>query len=197
MQRPDEILQQKKELRALARATRQDLPGKDALSRVICGKLAELPQYAAARTLMIYVDFGSEVRTRPFFPIAWGDGKRLVVPYCVEDRLELFELKNLAELLPGTLGILEPAAVWRERADRRVEVAELDLVAVPGLAFDRRGGRLGQGKGYYDRFLPRVRPDALRVALAFECQVLPEVPMLPQDVRVDKIITEKAVYSSR
>ena len=65
---------------------------------------------------------------------------------------------------------------------------------MPGLAFDRQCGRIGYGKGYYDRLLQQARADAALVAVAFECQVFPEVPVLPHDVRVDKIITEEAIY---
>lgn len=67
---------------------------------------------------------------------------------------------------------------------------ELDLVMVPGTAFDPRGGRMGQGKGYYDRLLARVRPDAPLVALAFECQMFPEIPVAPHDVFMDVVLTE-------
>ena len=72
--------------------------------------------------------------------------------------------------------------------------AELDLVVVPGLAFDCQCGRLGYGKGYYDRLLHEVRHDAALVAVAFQCQIFPEVPVLPYDVRVDRVVTEEAMY---
>jgi 5-formyltetrahydrofolate cyclo-ligase len=65
---------------------------------------------------------------------------------------------------------------------------------IPGLAFDRRGGRLGYGKGYYDRFLGHIRGDATRVAICFECQLVAEVPVLPHDIRMHMIVTEEAVY---
>ena len=81
------------------------------------------------------------------------------------------------------------------RPDRRPQAADLDLILVPGLTFDRSGGRLGLGKGYYDRFLKYVRPDAPKIAPAFECQLLDEVPVSPHDVRVDMVVTENAVYS--
>ena len=83
---------------------------------------------------------------------ASGD-KRVVVPYCVGRRLELFRLTDMDELAEGTFTILEPRPELRERPERRVDVAEVDLVVVPGVAFDARGGRLGHGQGYYDRLL--------------------------------------------
>ena len=92
------------------------------------------------------------------------------------------------------MGILEPNADLRARADRKVLPRELDLIVAPGLAFDRQCGRIGYGKGYYDRLFHEVRDDAAIVAVAFQCQIFPHVPVLPYDVRVDKVITEEAVY---
>ena len=143
---------------------------------------------------MTYLDFGSEVRTREYLPELWKLGKQVVVPYCVGDDLRLFCVEGVDELSPGMWGILEPKPEWRGRLDRRVEAAELDLIIVPGVAFDRRGGRLGFGKGYYDRFLRQVRADAVKIALAFECQLVEEIPMTEQDVCMDKVITEKWIY---
>jgi 5-formyltetrahydrofolate cyclo-ligase len=183
----------KRELRARAFACRRKQEGKQQLSRQICRKLAALPEYLAADTVMSYVDFRSEVRTRHFLQTARRHGKRIVVPYCDGGQLGLFLLEGLDELAPGSYRILEPEPRWRGRTDRKVDVAELDLIVIPGVAFDRKGGRLGRGKGYYDRFLPRTRKDAASVALAFECQLFDRVPMQPHDVYMDKVITENAV----
>ncbi len=92
------------------------------------------------------------------------------------------------------LGILEPKPELREQNQRRVKVQELDLLVIPGLAFDRHGGRLGYGKGYFDRLLPGTRADALLAAVAFECQVFDAVPMQPYDVRVDAVVTQTDIY---
>ena len=121
-------------------------------------------------------------------------GKRVVVPYCVGGQIQLFLLADVEELAAGGLGILEPKPALRGDPSRHVEPAGLDLVLVPGVAFDRRGGRLGRGKGYYDGLLAHIRPDTSLVALAFECQIVPEIPMLPHDVYMHKVITEKAIY---
>jgi 5-formyltetrahydrofolate cyclo-ligase len=74
---------------------------------------------------------------------------------------------------------------------------ELDLVMVPGTAFDPQGGRMGQGKGYYDRLLENVRLDAKLVALAYECQIFPEIPVAPHDVFMDYVLTESQMYHGR
>jgi 5-formyltetrahydrofolate cyclo-ligase len=190
----EEMMRQKQTLRQIARARRKALPNKDELSEQICRKLADLPQFAAAAAIMFYVDSGSEVRTRHFFPFVRAAGKDIVVPFCSGDELELFRLQDIEELTPGTLGILEPPPHLRDRPERRVRADQLDLIVVPGLAFDGNLARLGQGKGYYDRFLPRVGREITKAALAFECQIFSEVPMLPGDVYMDIIITEETVY---
>jgi 5-formyltetrahydrofolate cyclo-ligase len=191
---PGSIGWRKRAVRRQAEANRRAQTDKDEASRIICEKLAALPEYVAAGTVMGYVDFKSEVRTRRFLSAALGGDKRIVVPYCLADDLGLFLLGSMEELVPGTYGILEPKVALRAAADRRVDAGELDLVVVPGVAFDRRGSRLGHGKGYYDRLLGRVRPDTALVALGFDCQVFPEIPTELHDVRMDKVITEQAVY---
>jgi len=82
-------------------------------------------------------------------------------------------------------------------AAKHVDVEELDLIMVPGVAFDRRGGRSGHGMGYYDKLLEHARPDTPLVALAFECQLFEEVPTAEHDVYMDKVVTEAAVYQGR
>jgi 5-formyltetrahydrofolate cyclo-ligase len=194
MEPPIDGQRRKSQLRDEARARRSRQQDAERLSRQIFERLAELPEYVRAGTLMLYLSFRSEVGTHEFLGRAWSAGKRVVVPCCVGQRLELFRLESPDELVPGTLGILEPGAPLRAAADRRVAAAELDLVVVPGLAFDGQCGRLGYGKGYYDRLLHEVRDDAALVAVAFQCQIFPEVPVLPYDVRVDRVVTEEAMY---
>lgn len=190
----DEVRQLKRQMRADAKARRAKQPDAERLSREIFGRLAALPEYARARTVMIYLDIRDEVRTRWFVPKAWTDGKRVVVPYCEASELRLFRLDGFDELAPAAMGILEPKPELRGRSDKTIEPAELDLIVAPGVAFDRRGARLGYGKGYYDRLLQRIRGDATKAAVCFECQLVDEVPSLPHDVRMDVIVTEKAVY---
>jgi 5-formyltetrahydrofolate cyclo-ligase len=180
-----------------ALASRESLPDNDEKSCMICARFASLGDFSAAGTVMLYVHMRSEVRTQPFVAVALAGGKRVVVPFCVGGELELFHLENMGELEIGTFGILEPAAELRTLSAKRVRPDQIDLVMVPGVAFDRHGGRLGYGKGHYDRLLPRLRPDAIAVGVAFECQLLPEVPMLEYDVFLDKVITEQAVYAGR
>jgi 5-formyltetrahydrofolate cyclo-ligase len=191
----DEVLRMKQQMRVEASARRAKQPDGQRLSRQIFERLAALPEYASAHTLMLYLDINSEVRTQWFLPTAWSAGKRVVVPYCQGDDLELFRLDSFDELAAGTLGVLEPKPEWRGRPERKVDPAELDIIVAPGLAFDRRGGRLGYGKGFYDRFLHRTRGDATKAALCFQCQLFPDIPVLPHDIRMDLVVTENAVYN--
>jgi 5-formyltetrahydrofolate cyclo-ligase len=191
----EELRNQKSQIREQAHANRRAQPDKDAVSAQICGRFMELPEYAVARTVMFYVDVRTEVRTRESLPVALGQGKRIVVPYCVDGELELFHLEDMQELATGMYKILEPKPELREQASKRVAVDELELVMVPGVAFDRGGARMGHGKGYYDKLLEHARPDAPLVALAFECQLFPQIPTQAHDVFMDKIITERAIYT--
>ncbi|HVK15693.1 MAG TPA: 5-formyltetrahydrofolate cyclo-ligase [Fimbriiglobus sp.] len=196
---PDDFHAKKAQIREQARKNRIAQKDKEAVSRRIVGAFMALPTYATARTVMWYVDAGSEVRTRHVLPEALDGGKRIVVPYCIVEtnQLELFLLEDMAELAEGAHKILEPRDDLRSLPGKRVAPEELDLVMVPGVAFDPSGGRMGQGKGYYDRLLARVRPDAPLAALAFDCQVFPEIPVAAHDVYMDLVLTEQKVYQGR
>lgn len=191
---PADLHARKQLIREQAHANRNAQPDKDEISRRIVASFMAQPEYAAARTVMFYVDVRSEVRTRNDLEAALKTGKRIVVPYCVNGELELFHLESMDELELGMYRILEPKADLRPVAAKRVEVEELDLIMVPGVAFDRRGGRTGHGKGYYDKLLEHARPDTPLIALAFECQLFPEIPMQSHDIFMDKVVTESAVY---
>ena len=186
--------QDKHHLRAAAHLRRLHQQDGDRFSGTIFERLIDLPQYTQARTVLCYVSFRSEVSTHAFFARMWADGKRVIVPYCQAQHLELFCFSSFSDLAPGTLGILEPKPEVRGQDHRRAKVQELDLLVIPGLAFDRQGGRLGYGKGYFDRLLLGARPDALLAAVAFECQLFDAVPMQPYDVRVDAVVTETNIY---
>ena len=101
------------------------------------------------------------------------------------------------ELAVGMYKILEPKAELRKLPEKQVAATDLDLVMVPGVAFDRHGGRMGHGKGYYDKLLQHARPDTPLIALAFECQLFPEIPTAGHDIFMDKIITETAIYQGK
>ncbi len=184
----------KQAIREQAHANRNAQEHKDDLSRQIVARFMELPEYQQAQTVLFYLDVRSEVRTRHSLEDALQSGKRIVVPYCVDGELELFHLEHMDELSVGMYKILEPRPELRAIAAKNIPVGEIDLIMVPGVAFDRRGGRTGHGKGYYDKLLEHARATTPLVALAFDCQIFEEIPMQDHDVFMDKVITETAVY---
>jgi 5-formyltetrahydrofolate cyclo-ligase len=188
------LLERKAELRARGLAARQQQPHRKELSRAIAVRLGELPEYQAARVVMYYVGVSSEVHTLALLTAALQQGKTVVVPYMASSRIELFRLEEVDELAPGHFNILEPRRELRTQPDRTAAAEQIELVVVPGVAFDRQGGRLGHGRGYYDELLKRLRPEVPRIALAYECQLFDQIPMLPHDMPMHKVITERAVY---
>lgn len=195
---PADIAERKKQLREQAHANRNAQANKDELSQTICAQFMALPAYAAGQTIMFYIDVRSEVRTRHSLPAALASGKKIIVPWCNEQgELELFHLSHMDELAVGMYKILEPKAELRTLPEKQCRPEDLDLVMVPGVAFDRRGARMGHGKGYYDKLLQHARLTTPLVALAFECQLFPEIPTAPHDIFMDAIITEAAVYEGR
>ena len=185
----------KKTIREQAHAARLAQLNKDEVSQTIVDRFMQLPEYQQAQTVMFYVDVRTEVRTRQALPAALASGKRIVLPYCVDGELELFHLESMDELELGMYRILEPKAELRGIPAKRTPVEELDVVMVPGVAFDRRGGRTGHGKGYYDKLLEHALSKTPLIALAFECQLFPEIPMQDHDIFMDQVVTEAAIYN--
>ena len=183
-------LSAKAEARLALREIRRRQPGKDELSSEICRILASLAAFQSARVVMAYVHARSEVRTETLIRELLAGDKTVAVPYCAGDDLVPWRLDCWGELAVGAFGILEPRPELREQSGRAVDPGKIDLVCVPGLGFDRAGNRLGSGRGYYDRLLPRLRRDAIKVGLAYECQIVPQVATEPHDVPMDVVITE-------
>ncbi|QDV46251.1 5-formyltetrahydrofolate cyclo-ligase family protein [Stieleria neptunia] len=185
----------KASIRRATAAARRDQGDKERLSRQITDRLQSMPQYAAAGCVLWYVHVRDEVRTEGALRGALQEtppsDRKIVVPYCVGEDLHLFDLRGWDDLSPGAFGILEPRAERRGGADRSVAAAELDLIVVPGVAFDPKGGRLGHGRGFYDRLLARVRAETVLVGVAFECQIVPHVPLDDHDVSMDWVVTEQ------
>ena len=165
-----------------------------AMSKEIQKRLFFLPEFQESRTISLYVDFDNEVRTKDMIKDCIDKGKRVVIPFIrSKDRaIILSEVKDIdKELEPSTFGILEPAKGYF----RPVPYNEIDTVVVPGVAFDAKGGRLGYGGGYYDRLLINVNRKAHLIGLAFEFQILKEVPQQSHDIVLESIITEKRIIN--
>ncbi|MFB0526372.1 MAG: 5-formyltetrahydrofolate cyclo-ligase [bacterium] len=165
-------------------------------------RLFALPEFQRAKIIMFYVSFRSEVETEKMIRNALKLEKKIAVPVVHGQKIVASEIKNLEEeLSKGSFGIREPKREFR----RRVNQKEVDLIVVPGVVFDKRGGRLGYGRGYYDRFLKsksitvtmdRSHQCAL-IGLAFDLQIAREIPLGEKDVKVDKIVTESRIIDCR
>jgi 5-formyltetrahydrofolate cyclo-ligase len=192
----------KNQQRRQAYDARERQNDKDEISRIICEKFIAHPAYRQAKTVMWYSHCRSEVRTQPALLRELVTGKRMVIPYCTIDeqgynKLGLWLLEDFAELAPGMWGILEPPKQRWDEVGKEIAPEQLDCIMVPGVAFDRNGGRLGNGAGYYDRLLRNVRADAVLIGVCFESQLVEQVAMESHDVPMDIVITEKALYAGK
>ncbi len=152
--------------------------------------LRRLRIYRKAKILLCYIAIHEEVETRPIIAKALSQGKRVAVPVVRAQgrRLLAVEIKDPDRDLKvvGPYGIPQPAI----RAQRRVVPEDLDLIIVPGVAFDRSGRRLGRGLGYFDRFLESVPSAVPRVGLAFRFQLVKRIPWESHDQPVTRVITD-------
>jgi 5-formyltetrahydrofolate cyclo-ligase len=155
-------------------------------------RLLSMEDFQRASTLFIYVSFRSELETMPIIKGLIQAGKRVVVPVTLvaeKDLLPVFITDPEEELCPGYCSIPEPRqAIWKKNA---VPAVEIDMVLLPGSVFDERGGRMGYGGGYYDRFVSAKAPQALRVGLCHDLQMVPEAPLQEHDEMLDYIVTEE------
>jgi 5-formyltetrahydrofolate cyclo-ligase len=185
----------KRALRARVLSKRDSMPLEEraAAARTIVAALAGRADFAAARTLLLTLPFGSEWDTLPLVVAARAHGKTVAVPR-VNAKTRMLDLGAVTDIAcdvaDGYRGIPEPRSHCAS-----VEVAAIDWVLVPGVAFDLVGRRLGYGGGYYDRLLPSLRPDATRIAGAFEVQIVDQVPASAQDLEVDTVVTEARTIS--
>jgi len=186
----------KLDLRRRALAARDALPGAERarLSARVCARAAALPELDGAATLMLYASFRSEVGTTALFSWALTAGKTVCSPRILAPRLMAAYLiaDPEADLVPGAWGIPEPREGLEE-----VPAERMDAVVVPGAAFDAAGRRCGYGGGFYDTYLPHTRPGIPWVALAFEAQLVDELPCEPHDLAVGAVVTEARVIRIR
>ena len=154
-------------------------------SQEILTRLFNHPKFSQARSLSTYLALPSEVETRPLLKEARGRGKKVYVPWVDPEkkRIWMIGFEDIKELKPGLYGILEPVFDPKRVGDP----ASFELIIVPGIGFDREGGRLGRGGGYYDRFLKEAR-QAYKIGLAFECQIVERVPRESGDIPVDEVL---------
>jgi 5-formyltetrahydrofolate cyclo-ligase len=176
--------------RIQAQLARQRAPDIRAKSAAIWERLSVLSEFTGAARLLVYVSKEREVDTHGLIRQMLAMGRQVCVP-CFEPARQQYvasELRDFdADLATGKFGILEP----KSEAIRPAAPVQIDAVLVPGLAFDETGNRLGRGRGYFDRLLHEMR--GVRIALAFDFQLLAEVPAEAHDARMDFVVTETRV----
>ncbi len=174
-------------LRERMRAVRSAIPEAERAlrSEAIAQRLLALPESTGVLRVFMFLSFGSEASTAPAIAAFRERGARVAVPVLRGGRMEAVDLPPGAALVPTSYGMMEPAA--------RVVVPpeEIDLVVAPGLAFDRAGRRLGYGGGFFDAFLPRLRPGCPVVGICFAEQLVEAVPAGARDRAVDVVVTER------
>ena len=164
-------------------------------SRIIAKKLFALPEVMQRSIQFVYCSYRSEVETGLIIRDAIVQGKTVCVPLTLPATRQLQAIAihdPQTDLAPGYKGIPEPIT---RAAKELIAPCALEIALVPGIGFDLRGHRLGYGAGYYDRFLALEAPEALRIGLAYACQVVPELPAEPHDVPMDMLITEENIYT--
>jgi len=171
---------------------------KEEMDNKILDKLYESEYYRKSKKIFIYISYDSEINTKGIINKALEDNKKVYVPRTefknrLMDAVEIMSLDNLVE---SDFGILEPSI-----KEPHIDPNELDLIVVPGVAFDKQGGRVGYGAGFYDRYFNKISEDnvgrIIKLALAYEFQTLDKVPMNDKDIPVDFIITENEFISCK
>ena len=175
----------KSQLRRRVREARLQLGAeyRQRASQAACERLLAMPEVGAARTAALYAALGPEADPGVALPLLLERDVAVLFPRVVGELLEFAPASTLADLHPGFMGVMEPQSV-------AIDASELDVIVVPGVAFDRAGGRLGQGGGHYDRTLARLGSKTFRVGFCFSCQIVDRVPRVTHDELLDALVTE-------
>lgn len=161
-------------------------------TRAIEARLFEFANFLEAKIALLYVNGDYEVQTENIIKQSYAYKKIVVLPAFDPEKFEmnLMKVDQFAkELVPGPRNVLEP----NKNRCKTVPMERIDIAIIPGLAFDEKGGRIGSGKGYYDRLIPKLAITTRKVALTFEEQIVPQIPMESHDKHVDIIITDKRI----
>jgi len=161
-------------------------------STKITETIIKLPRFINSKNIMLYLSFNKEVNTFPLAAWCLDNGKSVIAPYCIQSTKQIipFKINNLTnDLTKSTFGIMEPKHNLLEKAN----IEDIDLIIVPGVAFDEHCNRIGFGAGYYDRFLPRKTKNTPTIGIAYDYQLINTIPQGVYDVPLDFIITEKRI----
>lgn len=175
----------KKQLRKACRRSRREIEGKEEKSAKILERILALPEMRGANVIGLYMAMEGEPDLSGLFDRC--PDRILAIPKVTgESSMSFYRVESPRELSRGAYGILEPGGV----SERKVPPQALDLILVPGVAFEEAGGRIGSGKGYYDRYLKQAH--ALRVGVAFDQMILPKGSFSPEktDIPMDVLVSE-------
>jgi len=161
-------------------------------SELIKNRLFEMNEFQQASSILFYVSYDNEVYTHDMIKESMALGKNVIVPKSDKKnrKLILSKLDNWEDLVKGAYGILEPKKI------NQISIDKIDLIIVPGVGFDGQGRRIGHGKGYYDSLLSNSK-NALHIGLAFEFQIVEEIPTEAHDIPMQRIVTEKREIDCR
>ena len=203
-----ELTRAKKQMRAEIKAKLSSLLiDRRETGEALFQQIAAIPQLARANVVGIFVDFQNEVPVRYVIPRlfnSFSNVQRVGVPFCEGKLMRFYNLQKptvdpitaeptFRDLVPLTYGILEPPRKAQLLESNIISPEEIDLLFVPGIAFDLSGRRLGRGAGFYDRYLPQLRRDAFIVGIAYEEQLVDEAPVDAYDHPVHALVTPQRV----
>lgn len=161
---------------------------KEKLDNEIIYKFINSDEYNESKVIFSYIGFGSEIDTEIIIKDALNKGKTVCVPKVKGKDMLLIKINSLNNLIRSNYGILEPS-----ENESNMNIKDLDLIIMPGVAFDKFKNRIGYGGGYYDRLLCSSNVNINKVVLAYDFQVLEHISTEEHDIKVDKIITEKRI----
>lgn len=153
---------------------------------LIFNKVINSDIYKSSKSIFIYISFGSEVYTKEIIKYALNDGKDIYVPKTdkLNKEMKAIRIHNLDNMIVDKWGILEPKDVDKNKIGK-----DFDLIIMPGVAFDRNGNRIGYGGGYYDKYISSINYKSIKLALAYDFQILNNIESEEHDIKVDFIIT--------
>jgi len=185
-------IKSKKEIRKEILQKRDSINERDRklMDEEIFNRLVNSDEYKKAKSIFAFVSFKSEVNTHKFIEYALSQGKTIGVPKIrkKEEGMEVFKIHSLSDLESGYFGVMEPI-----ESCEKINKDNIDFILMPGAVFDEKGGRIGYGRGFYDKFLSDVKDSVPKIAIAYELQIIDSVPMEEYDIKIDGIITEKRV----